>query len=93
VEGAAEFLGAGRTVPDRPVSSTEELERVVGPVETVLGEIPSPEKIAQQLESIEEEIAKESRESMEMAQAIMHNEPDLGVRPNVPKVRKLEDVD
>ena len=77
MEGAAEFMGASRAVPDRPISSVAELVQAIGPADQVLGEIPSPEKIAAELESIEKEIEKEAAESMKMAQAGLQPESDL----------------
>lgn len=45
VEGAADYIGSGRKVPEHNISSLDELEARIGSVEAVLGEIPSIEEI------------------------------------------------
>jgi hypothetical protein len=91
VEGAAEFMGASRMVPDRPISGLDELERQVGSVDTVLGEIPSPETIAQQLDDINREIAEETAESLGMAQSVMTDDVDTSAGDRTPLRRILEE--
>jgi hypothetical protein len=92
MEGAAEFLGASRGVPDRPVSSMAELVQAIAPADEVLGEIPSPEKIAAELETIEKEIAAEAKESMAMAQKGLPSEHELEDGDELP-MRKHLDLD
>lgn len=41
VEGAAEYLGAGRKIPDRPPMEYKEMEKMVGEADKVLGPIPT----------------------------------------------------
>ncbi len=55
VEGAAEYLGASTKVPDRPTNTVEQLERIVGKMDEVLGEIPDEKKIKEELRRLEEE--------------------------------------
>jgi hypothetical protein len=83
MEGASEFMGASRSVPDRPVTAIADLEREVGPVDTVLGEIPSPETIAEQLEEVNMDIARESQESLDLAQTLMTSEPDVNPKEKI----------
>jgi regulator of protease activity HflC (stomatin/prohibitin superfamily) len=91
VEGAAEFMGASRKVPDRPVSELSELERMVGPAETVLGQIPSPEEIEAQLLLIDDEIAAETKESLGLTRSIMRQDsPDEDLK-EIPLRRLLEE--
>jgi regulator of protease activity HflC (stomatin/prohibitin superfamily) len=71
IEGAADYVGASRTVPDRPISDVAELERIVGPTHNILGEIPSPENIRAEMETIGKEIADENKESMALAGRVM----------------------
>ena len=78
IEGAAEYMGASRTVPDRPISDVAELERIVGPTHNILGEIPSPENIAAQMQPIEKEKEKDGEEAMDLAEEVMTHDPDLG---------------
>lgn len=91
IEGAADFVGASRKVPDRPISDVTELERLMGPTHNILGEIPSPENIAAEMEVIEKEIAAESKESIAMTQRPIPEEPDVGAQPLGTVRRKLTD--
>ena len=45
VEGAAEYIGSGRKIPEHQTASLDDLEARIGSVENVLGEIPSIEEI------------------------------------------------
>lgn len=90
MEGASEFMGASRSVPDRPLSAASELDRIVGPPEEVIGQIPTPDQIREQLKEIEEDIAKEAKESMDMTHTIMANEPPLP-KPKMPSVKDMDD--
>ena len=67
VEGAAEYLGAGRQVPDRPLNSLSELEHQVGTMDEILGPIPKQDELMSEIRSIEEEIKAETDESTAMA--------------------------
>jgi regulator of protease activity HflC (stomatin/prohibitin superfamily) len=62
VEGVSEYLGAGRTVPEREISHIEDVEKVVGKAEDILGPIPKPEDLRRDLSTIEEEMKKETKE-------------------------------
>jgi hypothetical protein len=88
IEGAAEYMGASRTVPDRPISDVAELERIVGPTHNILGEIPSPENIAAQLQSIEKEKEVEGKETMNLAEQVMTHELDLDASDTMSLKRK-----
>ena len=55
LRGVSEYLGVSAETPDRPVSSIEELEKVVGDPDTVLGEIPDERAIKEELKRLEEE--------------------------------------
>ena len=92
IEGAAEYMGASRTVPDRPVTDVAELERIVGPTHNILGEIPSPENIAAQLQSIEKEIEDEGKESMDLAERVMTHELDLDASDTMSLKRKSRET-
>ncbi len=58
VEGAAEYLGASTKIPDRPVNTMENLEKIVGKMDEVLGEIPNEKTIKEELKKLEEEERK-----------------------------------
>ncbi|HTW56358.1 MAG TPA: SPFH domain-containing protein [Thermoplasmata archaeon] len=60
VEGASEYLGTGRQVPDRALSSLDELEQRIGRMDDILGPIPRQEDLMTDIKSIEEELKAES---------------------------------
>jgi regulator of protease activity HflC (stomatin/prohibitin superfamily) len=62
VENVSEYLGAGRSVPEREISKIDEVERVVGKAEDILGPIPKPEDLRRDLSTLEEELKKETKE-------------------------------
>ncbi len=88
VEGAAEFVGSSRTIPDRAPTAPSDLDNLVGTPEDVIGDIPTADQIREQLKEIEEDIAKEAQESMSLTQTLMQNEPTLGM-PEMQK-KKIE---
>ena len=67
VEGVSEYLGSSRTVPDRAISSMEEIERSVGKADDVLGPIPKPDELRRDLRSLEEVMEKEKAEMDQIA--------------------------
>ncbi len=67
MEGASEYLGTSRTVPDRTLSTMDELETRIGKVDDVLGPIPKQEELAGEIKAIEEEIKAETDESTAMS--------------------------
>ncbi len=70
VEGASEYLGMARTVPDRSLSTMDELEKRIGTMDDILGPIPKQEELVTEIKSIEEEIKAESDESVAMVAPI-----------------------
>lgn len=42
VEGAADYIGSGRTIPEHRLSDFTELEKRIGTLEEVLGDLPNP---------------------------------------------------
>jgi len=66
VQGASEYLGASRTVPDRSLNTLDELQKYVGSVDDVLGPIPKQQELLTEIKSIEDEIKAESEESTAM---------------------------
>jgi regulator of protease activity HflC (stomatin/prohibitin superfamily) len=73
VEGVSEYLGTGRTVPEREISSLAEVEKMVGKADDILGPIPKPEELRRDLQTLEESMRKEVRE-MEQIADITHKE-------------------
>jgi regulator of protease activity HflC (stomatin/prohibitin superfamily) len=68
VEGASEYLGISRMTPSREVSKPEEIERVVGKAVDVLGPIPTPEELHQELKALEKAMEEEQIEAEEIAE-------------------------
>ncbi|HZY70614.1 MAG TPA: SPFH domain-containing protein [Thermoplasmata archaeon] len=60
MEGAAEYLGTSRTVPDRSLSTMDDLEKRIGTVDDILGPIPKQAELLTEIKSIEDEIKAES---------------------------------
>ena len=88
IEGASEFIGAARSIPDRPVTAASELDSIVGPPELVIGEIPTAEQIRKELATIEKDIQREAEESLGMAQTLMGD--DREEPPNTPLRKKID---
>jgi hypothetical protein len=69
IEGASDYIGVSRKTPEVTPITYNELERMLGKAEDVLGEIPKPGEIRQQLETIERELGLEVKASENIAQA------------------------
>ncbi len=67
VEGVSEYLGTGRTVPERELSKIEDVEKVVGKADDILGPIPKPEELRKDLSTLEVQMQQESREIEKIA--------------------------
>ena len=63
MEGASEYLGTGRQVPDRALNTLDDLEKRIGTMDAILGPIPKQEELLTEIKSIEDEIKAESDES------------------------------
>ncbi|HEV2519508.1 MAG TPA: SPFH domain-containing protein [Thermoplasmata archaeon] len=66
MEGASEYLGTSRTVPDRSLNTLDELQKQVGTMDDILGPIPRQEELMTEIKTIEEEIKAESDASTAM---------------------------
>ncbi|EQD38295.1 SPFH domain / Band 7 family protein, partial [mine drainage metagenome] len=66
MEGASDYLGAGRTVPERALSSLDDLEKRMGSINDVLGPIPKQEDLTTEIQTIENEIKAESGSTEQM---------------------------
>jgi regulator of protease activity HflC (stomatin/prohibitin superfamily) len=67
MEGAADFIGGGRKVPERPSPSLADLERQVGNAEDIIGTIPKPAELRTEMEKIDKEIEREALQSEQIA--------------------------
>ncbi|MEM3444419.1 MAG: SPFH domain-containing protein [Thermoplasmata archaeon] len=63
VEGAAEYLGIGRKVPEREPVKVEEIEKTVGKVEDVLGPIPKHSEIESEISELDREFKREAEQT------------------------------
>jgi regulator of protease activity HflC (stomatin/prohibitin superfamily) len=72
LDQAARYLGASETVPE--VGAATDTEKIVGTPEDVLGKIPRPEDLMDELETIEKEMARETEESLKIAEKIKTSE-------------------
>jgi regulator of protease activity HflC (stomatin/prohibitin superfamily) len=68
IEGASQFIGAGTKIPDRPVSSSAELEKLIGKADDVLGPIPSAQELKDEIMTLEKEMQKETLQAEAMVQ-------------------------
>ncbi len=66
MEGASEYLGTSRQVPDRSLNTLDDLEKRIGSMDTILGPIPRQDELLTEIKSIEDEIKAESDESTSM---------------------------
>ncbi len=67
VEGASEYLGIGRQTPAREITRPEDVERVVGKAEEILGPIPTPDELHAELKALEKAMEAEKIEAEEIA--------------------------
>ena len=67
IEGASQYIGAGSKVPDRPLSTVQELERLIGKADDVLGPIPSAQELRDEIQTLEKEMQQENLQSEELA--------------------------
>ena len=83
IDQAAKYLGASDKVPE--VGTATDTEKIVGKPDEVLGKIPRPEDLMNELESIEKEMARETEESLKIAEKIKTREIDSGKKKDIEK--------
>jgi len=66
IEGAAQFIGAGSKIPDRPANQYPDLEKLIGKADDVLGPIPSAAELKQEIQTLEKEMQQENLQAAEM---------------------------
>ncbi len=66
MEGASEYLGTSRGVPDRALNTLDDLQKQIGSMDSILGPIPRQDELMTEIKSIEDEIKAESDESTSM---------------------------
>jgi len=61
VEGISDYIGAGKQVPEREISRPEDIERVVGKADDILGPIPTMAELRADMKKLEEDMAKDKK--------------------------------
>lgn len=67
IEGASEYLGVSRKVPERGITEYKDLEALLGKTDDVLGPIPRQAELKEELKEIEKQIAATTRSTEEIA--------------------------
>ncbi len=70
VEGASQYLGIGRQTPQREVIDVKDIEMAVGRADDILGPIPTPDELHQELKALEATAADEKKEAEEVEQIV-----------------------
>ncbi|MBM4249162.1 MAG: SPFH/Band 7/PHB domain protein [Euryarchaeota archaeon] len=91
IEGASQFIGAGSKVPERQVTSAQDLERIIGRAEDVLGPIPSAQELKDEIQTLEKEMQKETMQAEQMVAMGSKSAPGgaLGAAPLAGRVEEL----
>jgi regulator of protease activity HflC (stomatin/prohibitin superfamily) len=88
IEGASEYMGSSRTVPDRSLNTLDDLEKRIGSMDDILGPIPRQEELLTEIKSIEDEIKAESDESTSMVTSYGKG-GKTGSVPNLPSADEV----
>lgn len=67
LDGVSQYIGAGQKVPDRTPVTFDELQRLIGKADDVLGAIPKTDELRSELATIEKEIEADTRATEEIA--------------------------
>jgi regulator of protease activity HflC (stomatin/prohibitin superfamily) len=84
MEGASEYLGTSRQVPDRALNTLSDLEARIGTMDDILGPIPKQEELLTEIKSIEDEIKAESEESTSMVSSYAGKQAKAATEPDLP---------
>jgi regulator of protease activity HflC (stomatin/prohibitin superfamily) len=84
MEGASEYLGTSRQVPDRGLNTLDDLESRIGKMDDILGPIPKQEELLTEIKSIEDEIKAESDESTSMVNPYGGSKSSKASVPDLP---------
>jgi regulator of protease activity HflC (stomatin/prohibitin superfamily) len=87
VQGAAKYFGAAVEGKEAKPSDLKELERLIGTSENVLGTIPSPKELRDELVAIERELQKEAAATEEIAHRAEKKAPSLPTGDDEPAPR------
>ncbi|MCK5292473.1 MAG: SPFH/Band 7/PHB domain protein [Thermoplasmata archaeon] len=67
MESASEYMGASRKIPEREIAQYEDLEKLLGQADDILGPIPKHEELRAELKTIEDQLIEETKEAEEIA--------------------------
>jgi regulator of protease activity HflC (stomatin/prohibitin superfamily) len=67
LEGAADYIGYSKKEPPRDIGKIEDLEKVVGKLDDVLGPIPKVAELRKEMKAIEADMEQDLREIEKMA--------------------------
>ncbi|MGA8541962.1 MAG: SPFH domain-containing protein [Thermoplasmata archaeon] len=85
MEGASEYLGTSRQVPDRQLNSLNDLEARIGSMDDILGPIPKQDELMTEIKSIEDEIKAESDASTSMVSSYSGKSSKAAAVPDLPE--------
>ncbi|MGI0053872.1 MAG: SPFH domain-containing protein, partial [Thermoplasmata archaeon] len=68
MEGASEYLGVGRTVPERSLNTLSDLQQQLGSTDDILGPIPKQTELLSEIKKIEDDIKADSMESSKLVE-------------------------
>jgi regulator of protease activity HflC (stomatin/prohibitin superfamily) len=89
MEGASEYMGTSRQVPDRALNTLTDLEARIGTMDNILGPIPRQEELLTEIKSIEDEIKAESDESTSMVGAYSGKATKAVPGPDLPAADEI----
>ncbi|MDR1404262.1 MAG: SPFH/Band 7/PHB domain protein [Candidatus Methanoplasma sp.] len=70
MDGISEYMGTASNVPDRPVSSLKDVEKIFGDIDDILGPIPKEAEIKERLAKADKMINAEMAETANIASSI-----------------------
>jgi hypothetical protein len=73
MEGISEYVGSATNVPDRPVSTMKDIEKIFGDVDDILGPIPKEEEIKERLAKADKIANAELAETADIANTVARN--------------------
>jgi len=74
IEGASEYLGVSRKVPERGISEYKDLEQLLGKTDDVLGPIPRHAELQKELKQIEKQMVATTKSAEEVAKGVQSPE-------------------
>jgi len=70
MEGISDYVGTAKNVPDRPVSSIKDMEKIFGDVDDILGPIPKDDEIKDRLAKADKMASSDLAETTDIANTI-----------------------